>query len=461
MDVLISNNIRVDNPTPELSKWVQSNLVIRNPEYAKKMKLGFSTRGVPEKLYLYEIDGSTLVLPFGVLRNIFDLIGQGAIHTDFPTAPYVEYRGQIPLYDYQEEAVTNSAEYLYGILQSPPGSGKTQMGLALIQRLGRRALWLTHTQDLLIQSRRRAEQYFPASLMGEISAGKVRIGQGITFATVQTMAKLDLPRYKHIWDVIIVDECHRVSGSPTSVSLFYKVLNNLAARHKYGLSATVHRSDGMIKATYAMLGEIMYSVPEEAVADRVLKVNVNVIYTGEHMGKEGFNSDGTLNYGKYITALVNNQSRNQQIVNQLSADKGMSCLILSDRIEHLTALREMLPPDMAKTAAQIDGSMTSKANRELREQYIEDMRNGKKKILFATYVLAKEGLDIPRLERLYLTTPHTDYAVIAQSIGRIARTFPGKECPIAYDFVDYDPHSAKFFNKRKTTYRKCGCEINA
>lgn len=459
MEVLISNNIRVNDPTPELRNWVKSNLIIRNPEYAKKMKLGFSTRGIPEKLYLYEMDGTSLILPFGVLRNIFDIINNGAIFTDFPKSQYVEYRGHIPLYDYQEEAVANAVEYLYGILQSPPGSGKTQMGLAMIQRLGKRALWLTHTHDLLVQSKERAEQFFPREIMGEISAGKVNIGQGITFATVQTMAKLDLPRFKNIWDVIIVDECHRVCGSPTSVSLFYKVLNNLAARHKYGLSATVHRSDGMIKATYAMLGEIMYSVPEEAVADRVLTVNVQVMYTGEVLPKEAYNPDGTVTFTNYITAMVNNQSRNQKIVDLLSTDNGCSCLVLSDRLEHLNALRAALPPELARMSTQIDGSMTGKSGKELRKQAIDDMRNGKKSILFATYSLAKEGLDIPRLERLYLTTPHTDYAVIAQSIGRIARTFPGKKSPIAYDFVDYDPHSAKYFQKRMTAYRKCKCEI--
>ena len=73
-------------------------------------------------------------------------------------------------------------------------------------------------------------------------------------------------------------------------------------------------------------------------------------------------------------------------------------------------------------AAVIDGKMTSKKRKAEREQAIEDMRTGKKRYLFATYSLAKEGLDIPRLDRLYLTTPQKDYAVIVQSVGRIART---------------------------------------
>lgn len=51
-------------------------------------------------------------------------------------------------------------------------------------------------------------------------------------------------------------------------------MNNLAARYKYGLSATVHRSDGMIKSTFAVLGSVVYQVPDEAVADKTMKVQV-------------------------------------------------------------------------------------------------------------------------------------------------------------------------------------------
>lgn len=34
--------------------------------------------------------------------------------------------------------------------------------------------------------------------------------------------------YSITWDVIIVDECHRLSGTPASVTMFYKVMSNLA-----------------------------------------------------------------------------------------------------------------------------------------------------------------------------------------------------------------------------------------
>jgi type I site-specific restriction endonuclease len=46
------------------------------------------------------------------------------------------------------------------------------------------------------------------------------------------MCKLDLTQYKDFFDVIIVDECHRVAGTPTAMTQFYKALNNLSARQK-------------------------------------------------------------------------------------------------------------------------------------------------------------------------------------------------------------------------------------
>ena len=112
---------------------------------------------------------------------------------------------------------------------------------------------------------------------------------------------------------------------------------------------------------------------------------------------------------------------------------------------------------MRRDAVMVSGKMTPKKGKAEREKAIEDMRSGKKKDLFATYSLAKEGLDIPRLERLFLTTPQKDYAVVTQSIGRIARVFEGKAEPIAYDFVDNISYLVKSYKKRCTTYRKNGC----
>ena len=143
--------------------------------------------GTSEWLWLYEIHGDKLILPFGTFRNILPMVNADDIKTAFPVAEKIDYGCKIPLYDYQEKAVEEVYWKQYGILQSAAGSGKTQMGIALIAKLGKRALWLTHTKDLLTQSKQRAEQYMNPSLLGTITEGKVNIGKGITFATVQTM----------------------------------------------------------------------------------------------------------------------------------------------------------------------------------------------------------------------------------------------------------------------------------
>lgn len=455
----IGSRLRITNPSPDMVDWCKKHLEIPNPEYQKKARMNLWLGDTPRTLVMYEVDGDSVIIPFGCLRSILPLL-EGDVKKLFAEQVKVDYKGaKVPLYDYQEEAVGEMIINYYGILQSPAGSGKTQIGIALACAMQLKTLWLTHTKDLLTQSKNRAAQYIDKSLLGTITEGKVNIGETMTFATIQTMCKVDLDQYRDTWDCIIVDECHRVAGTPTAVTQFSKVLNTLRARHKYGLSATVHRADGLIKATYAMLGHVIYTVPDEAVKSRVMTVDVQPKGTGVKLDSAFLNSDGTINYCKMITYLTTHTDRNQIIMNDLVGNREHYNLILSERVDHLKLLYEGLPPDLKSQAAVIDGSMTTKKKKAEREQAIEDMRIGKKRYLFASYSLAKEGLDIPRLDRLYLTTPQKDYAVIVQSVGRIARTFEGKEQPIAYDYVDFIRSLEKSFKKRCTSYRKCNCRI--
>ena len=155
--------------------------------------------------------------------------------------------------------------------------------------------------------------------------------------------------------------------------------------------------------------------------------------------------------------MTESLERNQMIVGDLVANRGHHNLILSDRLQHLQQLRTMLPAELWELTAMIDGKMTSKSAKAKRIQAIEDMRSGRIRYLFASFSLAKEGLDIPRLDRLYLTTPKKDYAVVTQSIGRIARTFEGKGQPVCYDYVDEIGFCENQWKRRRTSYRKAGC----
>ncbi len=458
MTATCTNIIKVKDPSPELIAYCKKELVLNNPDYEKKERLGFWTGDTPRVLRLYEMHGTDIWLPAGELDNV-----RRFCEVEIPTNRYdrtVDFRGaSVPLYDYQSVAVDEMLQHQNGILQAPAGSGKTQMGIALAVARGKRTLWLTHTHDLLKQSKERAERYMDKSLLGTITEGKVEIGECITFATVQTMSKIDLIRYSAEWDTVIVDECHRVAGTPTAMTMFSAVLNRLSAQYKYGLSATVHRSDGMIRATLAILGPVRYIVPDEAVKDTTMKVTVIPVQTRIQLEPACLNYDGTINYTKMISWLTNNWDRNSVILQQIVLNPGESSIILSDRLDQLETLMNALPYDMRMDAVMISGKMVSKKAKAERDAAVEAMRTGEKKYLFATYSLCKEGLDIPRLRILYMASPVKDYAVVTQSIGRIARAFPKKQPPICYDFVDDSRYLKRAFAERCRHYRKAGCNF--
>ena len=460
MQVTISNEIYIRNPVPELVAWARENLIIPNPEYARKQRMGLWTGNTEKQLYLFYVDGDVLALPCGTGKQVRRFLTEvTGIIQDLADNGMLEFPDMVPLYEYQEAAVSAMKRAGCGILQSPCGSGKTQMGIALAARIGRKTLWLTHTADLLNQSYDRARQYYPEETLGKITGGRVQIGSHMTFATVQTLSKLDLEKYKYEWDVIIVDECHRVSGTPSGMKMFYRVMSRLAASYKYGLSATVHRSDGLIKSTFAILGDIQYKVPDEAVAEKIMQVEILRRDTGIMTSRSCLDTDGTMVYSKLMEYLTGNIARCQIIAEDLVKNQNHSNLILSDRLDHLHLLQNMLPEELKKDSAMIDGRMTSKKAKADRIQALEDMKAGKKHFLFASFSLAKEGLDIPRLDRLYLTTPKKDYAVVTQSIGRIARTSEGKEQPVCYDYVDQIGFCENQWKRRKTSYRKARCRI--
>ena len=378
--------------------------------------MGFYTGKTAQYLYLYETGGDIYKLPYGTLREFprDDKCLTLELHHK-PTQ--VDFGGKsIKLYEYQERAVRALIEAKYGALQAPAGSGKSITMIELIKRLGLKALWLTHTHDLLNQSMGYAIEYMDNDLIGTITEGKVDIGKGITFATVQTMANINLDVYKKTWDVVIADEMHRIAGTPTSLTQFYKVLSSLDAPHKYGMSATMHRADGLIKAAFALVGRIVYTISDEEVADKIMKVGIKPVSTGVQINEECLNVDGTLNYTSLITYLTEHTTRNLVIANSIIENKGHSCLILSDRLSHLENLMNLLPKEMREQAVMISGKMTSKKGKAEREKAIQDMREGKKKYLFATYSLCKEGLDIPRLDRLFLASVIKDQAVVIQHL---------------------------------------------
>lgn len=90
------------------------------------MRMNLWLGNTPKMLYLYEIRGDTLVLPFGVLRSLPKSITDKALFvSEFATPIEVDYDTSVPLYDYQEEAVNAMIAAKYGICKVPQEAGNT------------------------------------------------------------------------------------------------------------------------------------------------------------------------------------------------------------------------------------------------------------------------------------------------------------------------------------------------
>ncbi len=100
----IGSTIKITDPSPQLIAWCKDNLVLANPDYQKKVRMHLWVGNTPKKLFLYSMNGSDLILPFGCLRSILPLL-EGDWKKLYRKPVKVDFGGKVPLYDYQEEAV--------------------------------------------------------------------------------------------------------------------------------------------------------------------------------------------------------------------------------------------------------------------------------------------------------------------------------------------------------------------
>lgn len=460
MNIRVSDKIYIEDPSNIIQQFCRNVLVRDNPDYIKKEHMGLWTGNTPATLTLYERIGNCLVLPFGCLSHVFRFAPpQSNVYLpQFTQLRRIDYQSNINLYSYQERAVNEALRAKNGILVMPCGSGKTQCGIELISRIGGRALWLTHTQDLLNQSMSRAKSVLGVDQKsyGTITSGKVNIGTGITFATVQTMSKLDLYQYRDCWDVIITDECQHVCGSPTKVMQFYKVLSNLSARYKYGLTATPKRADGLEICMFATIGPIVTEVSREEVAHTTCPVQLKSFRTGYSPDEDiVLSGDGTLNYAALVDDLTHDTDRFNRVADVIAELNGPT-IVLANRVEYLARLNTQYD----KRSICLSTMGNSKKAKTERKLALERLNNGELDCIFATYQLSKEGLDVPQLRYVVFATPEKDETTVVQSVGRVARKADGKTHGTVIDFVDSFAMYRGWRKKRERFYKKLGINID-
>ena len=132
------------------------------------------------------------------------------------------------------------------------------------------------------------------------------------------------------------------------------------------------------------------------------------------------------------SAVASDAARNRLIVEAVTreARAGHVCLVLSGRIDHCERLAEGIAAGGVSAAA-----LTGEVKRERRKVLLDEARAGKLSVLVATS-LADEGLDLPRLSRVFLAYPGRARGRTVQRLGRLMRPHVDKQDAALFDFVD-------------------------
>lgn len=632
MKIIISNIIQIEEPTKEIIDYCKHKLTFKNPDYSKKVQMGFWTGGTPKSISLYDYDGKNIYLPIGCFNDIWSMYPNKLLYSDYSVKVEREIKSNIKLRDYQEPCLNALKKYVNGLFILPCGLGKTECALQTAYYLQQHTLFITHTKDLMNQAKERCEDKMTCST-SIISDGEIDLSGDIVFATVQTLfknldkinqdefglvvvdecfpkgTKISTPEgYKNIEDInigdyiytynhklnkveiekvdylfnkdvddlikikhsygsfvctpnhpiytnrgyiradellegdvlyevqllskrnckrkfykgtileegyiskttrvesieiqkprnngkssksnkritvynigvsknhnyfandILVHNCHHLSANAESVSMFRTSLDHFASRYKLGLTATLHRADGLEQCIPKLLGDVVYEIKEDEndyvgiyenkevirfpkdkfqVPVQVFVVNTNYSLYNDKKDRyrDVFDKNGmTISFSKLLTDLANDNERNMLIAKLVKETSG-STIVLSDRVEQLKLLEKIIP-----NSIEIDGS----TNKKVREQALDDVKDGKYRVLLASYKLAKEGLDCKILQNVVFATPVKDESIVIQSIGRAQRTYPGKTIANVYDIVDDVSMLSRFYTKRKNIYKRKG-----
>jgi superfamily II DNA or RNA helicase len=331
-----------------------------------------------------------------------------------------------------------------GILCLPCAAGKTVLSLYLASIFKVKTLVIVHKTFLLNQWKERAEQFTDASI-GIIQRNKIDIdGKDIVIGMLQSIAKekYDNEIFKD-FGMVIFDEAHHAPSQ-----YFSKALPIIASKITIGLSATPNRTDKLEKILYWYFGDIMYKSE--------IKLNSNVLvniinFNIEHEKFKEFKlKTGDINRAKTINKITTIGRRNKFIINILEdvlKNNLRRILILSDRIEHLKLLKDRIDKKNITTTGFYIGGMKQK---DLK--IAENMQ-----VIFASYGMASEALDIPELNTLFMVTSRRE---VEQAVGRVIRKIVPNIRPTIYDFVDQLPSFIRQGCYRQKLYKKLGFEIN-
>jgi superfamily II DNA or RNA helicase len=343
----------------------------------------------------------------------------------------------------EEIYLKNAKEKGGGIISIRCGGGKTVLALHILSVLKKKTIVIVHKDFLMTQWRDRILEFLPDAKIGKIQQDTIDIeGKDVVLAMVQSLSMKEYDEATFdSFGLAIFDECHHLGAE-----VFSKSMSKVASKYMLGLSATPKRKDGLSKVFEWYMGGIVYlqTKKNEDYAEVQL---IDCNYPDEKYNKVEVNFRGEPCMPKMVNNICGYFPRAELVRDLIKKynKEGRYILILSDRRGHLDLLYQMLN---GYSRGFYVGGMKPDELRDSQE----------KEIILATFSMASEGMDIPKLNTVILASPKSD---VEQSVGRIFRE---KACvrkfhPLILDIQDNFSMFQKQSLKRNIFYRKSNFTI--
>ena len=436
MKARLSNQLKLSQVPETIHSELVRRLQFPNPKYIENQRMGRWNKGTPKVLRFYRRVGQNgLYVPRGLMRQVILMgrrIGESVeIDDRRRVCPPVDFVFNGNLKPFQQTAVDIMMAKDFGTLNAPTGSGKTVMALYMTALRRQPTLVVVHTRDLALQWIERIHRFLgiDKDLIGMIGSGRKQMGESITVALVQTLYKYAAEAAAHVGH-LIVDECHRAPSRT-----FTEAVTAFDSKYMLGLSATPWRRDQLSRLIFWHLGDVHHEISKSHLVSNGDILDVEIVVRETQFAPY---YDPVNEYSKMLSELTVDDQRNRliaaDVANEVLSRKRSAgiCLVLSDRKRHCETMQSMLKHKYHIEAHMITGDLTAAQ----RQGVMDQLQQGKVKVLIATGQLIGEGFDHPGLATLFLATPVRFSGRVLQYLGRVLRPVDGIERARVYDYVD-------------------------
>lgn len=362
LQIFVTNNIRIRGASVPLKGAVTKALTMDNPAYVQRKKRRQPTYGIDQKLQLYFYDLGDLIAPRGFeeeLGGILKTLGLDPVkvirkqQTAGQPVDFGPWNPNYVLKPDQKPAVDAIVDKENAVLIAPAGSGKTLIAMNYIMEKGVPALWLTHTTDLLYQSKANAEKYLKGvGRVGVLGDGKKDYGDGkLIIASVKTlqMNPQIIEGLKSIIGTVVIDEAHHFPAPA-----FIDVAGQFPAVNMLGVTATPDRKDHLEAYLFYGVGPIAYEITRDGLYDtgRLVKPEVKFIYTAfdkeaaSDLDEDLHNVDAggeMLDYTGLMKDLISDEARAKLVAETiLDAAPNNYSIVLAESVRYCFVLRDLV-----------------------------------------------------------------------------------------------------------------------